>query len=292
MDREYLKPYRCVGGLLLFIGIFSIILAILGIPLMGLISYLLPDNSMLQEEIVILLNTIVVIYSYYLGYRIFIKKYQKDIFKIGKVKKKDIKNLLIDMICIFALMRFSWAIIFKILELINYQFPEENIEVGIITIIYMVILAPISEEIVFRGWCINLLKRYGKLTAIIISALAFGLYHANIYQSGAAFIIGLLYGYLAIRYESLWPSIILHIINNTLSTISSVDIIVQLFYIFLGLSIIGIIILIMNNYKAIKDLPQAFSELFKISYRSISLILFFIIYIAIIILEMSGLLSI
>lgn len=288
MDREYLKPFRCVGGLMLFIGVFSLVLSMASMPLTGFLGFLLPEESLIQKEIILLLTTIVTLYTYYLGYRIFIKKYQKSFFGIGKVKGDKKKSLIIDLIIIFIIMRFSWIFVTKMLEMLNYTIPEKENEISFALVLYGSILAPIFEEIVFRGWCINLLKRYGKSIAIIISAIAFGLYHANIYQAIPAFIIGILFGYLTIKYESLWPSIVLHIINNSLSLVNNINFENNIYYLLLALAIIGLIILIIKNKDALMSLKGEWTLFRKLSYKSISLIVFCILYIAIIILDITG----
>ncbi len=79
--------------------------------------------------------------------------------------------------------------------------------------LYSIIIAPIIEELVYRGVLLRTLETYGKWFAIIISALVFGLMHGNAVQFPVAFIIGLLFGYLALKY-SIGLSIILHILNN------------------------------------------------------------------------------
>lgn len=61
------------------------------------------------------------------------------------------------------------------------------------------IVAPIIEEIMFRLVCFRLLKKFiSVIPAIIISALAFGIYHGNIVQGLYAFLMGIL---LAVGYH-------------------------------------------------------------------------------------------
>ena len=51
-----------------------------------------------------------------------------------------------------------------------------------IEIIYAIFIAPILEEIIFRGVLMANLKKYGIKTAIIVSSLFFGLSHYNVYK--------------------------------------------------------------------------------------------------------------
>lgn len=83
------------------------------------------------------------------------------------------------------------------------------------TIIAAVIVAPIGEEIIFRGMITKLLlEEYRPTKAILISALIFGIIHFNPAQIPGAFIIGILFGWLYYRTGSIIPGIVLHFINN------------------------------------------------------------------------------
>lgn len=78
-----------------------------------------------------------------------------------------------------------------------------------------VVLAPLFEEVVFRGYVAGSLRRsYGALVAWIGSAIAFGLVHLIPSVVLSATLMGLVLGYFALRYRSLWLSIVLHAMNN------------------------------------------------------------------------------
>ena len=79
--------------------------------------------------------------------------------------------------------------------------------------LYVGVGAPITEEIIFRGMMLRSIQPYGKKFAIFVSALIFGLYHANIVQIPFAFMVGLVLGYVAVEYNIGW-AIVLHMFNN------------------------------------------------------------------------------
>ena len=85
-------------------------------------------------------------------------------------------------------------------------------------VVYVVLVGPIFEELIFRGAVMGSLRRYGENFAIIFSSLFFAFYHMMFLQIPFAFLIGLLLGYVATRW-SLRAAIVLHIINNGLSTL-------------------------------------------------------------------------
>ena len=91
------------------------------------------------------------------------------------------------------------------------------------TIIAAVIVAPIGEEIIFRGMITKLLlEEYRPTKAIIISALIFGIIHFNPAQIPGAIIAGILLGWLYYKTRSVIPGIILHFINNAVAVLSTI----------------------------------------------------------------------
>ncbi len=76
------------------------------------------------------------------------------------------------------------------------------------------VIGPLCEELVFRGLLAGRLARYGQKPAAVISALLFGLYHANMEQFFYAFALGLLLAYAYYRTGLLRTSVMLHILFN------------------------------------------------------------------------------
>ena len=123
--------------------------------------------------------------------------------------------------------------------------------------IYVSIVAPICEELIYRGFCLRILQKFGKLYAVVLSALLFGVMHANLPQGFFAFYMGLILGYVAIEY-SIGYSIVLHFINNCVFGDLFSILIMQLpenvqkitFYFVFGIfAIIAVIIVIMRRKK-------------------------------------------
>ncbi len=79
--------------------------------------------------------------------------------------------------------------------------------------LYAAILAPVGEEILFRGLLLRILEPYGKKFSVLASAFLFGMFHGNIVQTPYAFLVGLVLGYVAIEYSVVW-AIVLHMLNN------------------------------------------------------------------------------
>ena len=111
-------------------------------------------------------------------------------------------------------------------NLVQY-FPDyQNIMSGIINssfilqVIAVGIVAPIAEEFLMRGVILNRLLGYMRvIPALLIQATMFGILHMNILQGVYAGILGLLMGYIYIKYGSLLMTILFHITLNTLSVV-------------------------------------------------------------------------
>lgn len=79
--------------------------------------------------------------------------------------------------------------------------------------LYGAVLAPVCEELIFRGYVLRTLRPFGKRFAIFGSALLFALFHGNLLQGPYALLVGLILGYLASEYSITW-AIGLHVFNN------------------------------------------------------------------------------
>lgn len=81
------------------------------------------------------------------------------------------------------------------------------------------LLAPLSEELVFRGAILRELLKWKEnpWIGIIISAMLFSLVHMNPVQMPHAFLVGILLGWLYYRTDSIIPGVIWHWVNNTIA---------------------------------------------------------------------------
>ena len=153
-------------------------------------------------------------------------------------------------------------------------------------LMYSAILAPLVEELIYRGFVLSTLKKFGKLYAIVISALLFGIMHANLPQAVYAFLVGLLLGYVAVEYSIRW-TILLHVINNSLADLLyyigqnlSDELNTVLFYSIFGVScVIGVFVIIKKRLGIrdyIKKNSFAPSTFFR-TFTLIGLMLFIIL---------------
>ncbi|MDO4621716.1 MAG: type II CAAX endopeptidase family protein [Eubacteriales bacterium] len=88
-----------------------------------------------------------------------------------------------------------------------------------LTFLFTVVVAPICEELCFRGVFLNRIRRVSSLVpAVVISALFFGIIHLNLNQFCYAFVLGIFFGLTNAASGSIYTSMIMHAVINTIGT--------------------------------------------------------------------------
>ena len=100
------------------------------------------------------------------------------------------------------------------LDMIN-QMVSSGIPTGIMM---TVIIAPVLEELIFRKLMLDRIRNYGEKTAIVFSALCFGLFHQNLTQFLFAFSVGLFLGYVYCKTGKVIYTMIMHALLNLVSS--------------------------------------------------------------------------
>lgn len=210
--------------------------------------------------IFLLISSIVTVLVFILIFKIRKKDYKLEL-QFNKTKRN---NVVIAMLLGFS----GWLInsgILSILQEINLfkdQFQtmdnmlspvmEGNLFIIILTV---GIIAPFTEEFIFRGVIYNTLRKNISIKwSIIIQGILFGVFHMNLIQGVYATFLGILFGYLTYKSKSIWPAVIMHITNNIIATLSGVildyvamNIIGYLTFIVLGITGIMISLLYIKN---------------------------------------------
>lgn len=85
------------------------------------------------------------------------------------------------------------------------------------SIFALVIMAPLTEELLLRGVVLQgFLRHYRPALAIFYSALLFGLMHLNPWQFFTALPLGMMFGWMTLRTRSLYPALLSHAVANGL----------------------------------------------------------------------------
>ncbi len=92
----------------------------------------------------------------------------------------------------------------------------------ILYLINIVLLPALLEEFALRGVVLHSLRRFGDVTAVVVSAAFFSLLHMDATSFPTIFVAGLAMGFLVIKTGSLWVSIIMHGVNNLLAVLAEV----------------------------------------------------------------------
>ncbi|MDR2957481.1 MAG: CPBP family intramembrane metalloprotease [Coriobacteriales bacterium] len=142
-----------------------------------------------------------------------------------KIKLGDLLLIIVLMLGVQAVTTFGGMIIEFLLNLFDLSMLEEysdsvNLLLNPAGYLYIVLIGPIVEEIMFRGGLMRSLERFGVNFSIVVSSLLFGMYHVFIYQACFAFFLGVIMAYTAQRFSLKW-AILLHMLNNGYSVVMS-----------------------------------------------------------------------
>jgi len=130
--------------------------------------------------------------------------------------------------------------------------------------LYAAVLAPVGEEILFRGYVLRSLRPYGKRFAVLGSAVLFGLFHGNLLQTPYAILVGLILGYVTVEYSIFW-AVLIHMFNNlvladllTRLTAGWPDVAYGALNMFLfGGAFLASLVLLIQNRRGIRDYRQS-----------------------------------
>ncbi|MGN0144640.1 MAG: lysostaphin resistance A-like protein [Clostridium sp.] len=148
----------------------------------------------------------------------------------------------------------------------DFSIPKNGVYL-VLFFSYTCIIAPLFEEIIFRGYILNNMRRYGNITAVIISSIFFCMFHFNLVQLVNPILMGVMLSFIAIKSESILPCIIVHMFNNTCAMLTTVisysgsqwiSLLWGSFYYLAGISAV---IFFMFNYG--KEFIQSMSEKYK-----------------------------
>lgn len=87
----------------------------------------------------------------------------------------------------------------------------------IVSLLVVAVLPAIAEELIFRGVIARSLARHSQVLAIAASSVLFAGYHVLPIQIVAVFPFGLALGFIAVRADSIVPTMIAHAINNAIA---------------------------------------------------------------------------
>lgn len=156
---------------------------------------------------------------------LFLRKYSVKLRQLGFKKFRFWHSLALVLLAVVALIVATSVIIVVLSKLapsLDLAQDQEIVftqakAVGEIALAFvaLVVIAPIVEEIVFRGFMLpTFAKKFGWRPAVLMTSLLFGLVHWQLNVGIITFIMGLLLAWLYKKTGSLWPAILFHSLKN------------------------------------------------------------------------------
>lgn len=143
----------------------------------------------------------------------------KEVLRFNKLSLKQILLIPIIVILSYPIGSFLNLIVMIFLSLFGEikppPIPIPNNEIELLKGFFVVALsAGICEEVMFRGLIMKGYENLGKWKAIIFSAVLFGFFHFNIQNLLGPIFLGVLFGYIVYKTDSIFASILAHFTNN------------------------------------------------------------------------------
>ena len=119
----------------------------------------------------------------------------------------------------------SFLVLYPVVTCIDTILNHYNIKINVlpfdltqksyfISLISLVILPAICEELLFRGIILKGLKKHGKAFSILISAIMFSIFHMAISQTVYPLLMGILLGVIMYNENNIYYCIAVHMANN------------------------------------------------------------------------------
>ena len=124
--------------------------------------------------------------------------------------------LFVNLLTMLVSKLFESTDLYKSFNTVNDLTPDNLFCAGVL-LFQLVIIAPLFEEFWFRGVVMESLRPYGNGFAIFVSAILFGMTHANFSQFFYATVLGICLGYIAVSTNSIVTTTIMHAMFNGIS---------------------------------------------------------------------------
>jgi len=228
------------------------------------------NTSSITLDIVAITYTITNICSFLLGCKI-LNIPIKNVFNKPQVTTLNMARHISIAWCLQGACMIAVTLIYSLFTMAGVDIMPEsaldnadysNITYCIAMFLYSCIIAPITEEMVFRGVILKGFSTVSQRFGIIMSALLFGLLHGNVLQFITTFCVGIYLGFIATKYNSILPTIVIHFFINLAPTLMEIffnsnqllyNIVIWGFY---GIMItLGIILICLGFRKQSNRLP-------------------------------------
>lgn len=227
------KIIRTIGAfvamaILLYLGLSTLSGVVVGVlseffPKVGLIF----DNTLLNYAYGNIASVMFIALPFFAAHLILRKKRISGILPMGTTYNKkasiSLVMMLFPVVIITSMVINFISFVFQSATGIEFSGGYDEVINGpaeiAMSVISVAVLPAVVEEIAIRGIVLQPLRRYGDWFAIIASSLIFSLMHGNMVQIPYTLTAGIFFGIVAVSTGSLWPSIVLHFLNNLFSVL-------------------------------------------------------------------------
>lgn len=240
IKRRVKKSYNWAGGVMLIqLGIVLAVQYVISFvySAVKMVGYIVENPQPTPEQIIeftmslqtpfylLVVNTVCYlianIASFLIGKRVSKKFFPTKFLGKGKL---GVPDCLLCVTAILGLQGLSMIVQFIIMSITKMSGINEttatmmtfsdNVAQNILLVVYMVVIAAITEELLCRGVMMKFLSPVSKTFALIVSSLFFGIMHGNFNQMFNGALLGLVLGYAAMKSGSLKLPIICHMAAN------------------------------------------------------------------------------
>ena len=145
------------------------------------------------------------------------------LFPFEKVGAKKLAMLCVIGVAFSLMSNIAPDLLSQVFELFGIQNSGGSFDFGdskppvLMYYLTVAVMPAFTEEFAFRGVIMGSLRKYSDGLALVVSSALFALMHGNFVQIPFTFCGGLVFGFIALKANSLLPAIIVHFINNGLS---------------------------------------------------------------------------
>lgn len=109
-------------------------------------------------------------------------------------------------------------------EIVSFLINNPTFGDQLTVVLLAVVVAPIAEELIFRGYLYGVLRKYtGRLSAILLSSLLFAAIHLHAPSFAGLFILAVVLALVYERTGSLWAPIAMHAVFNAVSVFLAIN---------------------------------------------------------------------
>lgn len=136
---------------------------------------------------------------------------------------------------------------------------------NIITVILAhAVLTSLLEELLFRYIPLAFVSPITKRGAVLVSALFFAFAHCNLYQIPYAFVAGVIFAAIDLAFGSIWPSVLIHFINNLLSilwlrNVDNAEFVAAYIVLLATFALVSLVVLVVRRARYKEILSETFA---------------------------------